>query len=257
MARYNRVSDGSTIKPIIMHKAFVPLIAAWFAAFLGLSMLVLADADISRLTMVADQTALDYRFRTIAALSASILGTAIGFGFAQLVQRVLRRSGQHSPSEPANPARPMDLAEALGSESLDAPITEPDVVECSPTPEPQNPQCEDPQTASHSNSEDEALSNKPAEEDGPDWSFLEIGDDFESAWVDPPSATESDDYIDGTSKQKSEADAVDNDVLDAVAIATPPQNEGAAPSTEVELAEHSAAEPRPAMDGSRAISDAA
>jgi hypothetical protein len=122
---------------ITAHRGFIPLIAVWFAAFMGLAILVLPGAQIARITMAADVTFLGGFARLVLTAVAAIIGAVVGYLIAVAIQHVTthgvtvkpkadRAIDDDSPAYEPQDKRTRLLVPKLdlGSASLDEPVEE-------------------------------------------------------------------------------------------------------------------------------------
>jgi len=123
MAKLNPEANQTIAMHITAHPGFAPLIAVWFASFLGLGVIVLPGVHISRLAMITELTALGDFARPVLALVLAIVGGLVGFGCAKAIQRFSKTSpATRFAHESTAPVRPIDPELELGSVSLDAPL---------------------------------------------------------------------------------------------------------------------------------------
>ncbi len=122
---------------ITAHRGFIPLIAVWFAAFMGLAILVLPGAEIARITMAADLTFLGGFARAVLTALAAIIGAVTGYLIGVAIQHVStngltpkpkadRDEGDESLASAPQDKRSRLLVPRLdlGSASLDEPVAE-------------------------------------------------------------------------------------------------------------------------------------
>ncbi|WP_108789833.1 hypothetical protein [Erythrobacter sp. Alg231-14] len=122
-----RVREQPRKTPVSAHKSFVPVITAWGAALLGLSVLVLPANLVGRLSTLSGLTALGDVATYIFAAIAALLGAGLGYVVAAALREYSSRSEEKVAVVSAvstRRVRPIDPVVELGSESLDAPIEE-------------------------------------------------------------------------------------------------------------------------------------
>jgi hypothetical protein len=119
-AKRKRASSGrSGFDAIAAHGAFMPILVIWGAALFGLSVIVLPETTIARMSVIAG---LDrYGFAEAGAALGALLGLLIA---APLRRRALGRLQNVAIVKKATASRvdPIDPSTELGSASLDAPI---------------------------------------------------------------------------------------------------------------------------------------
>ena len=106
------------------HSIFLPALGLWGAAMAGLSVLMLSNVTIARITMVAGLGALGSGAAYLYAALAAVIGGAVAVAAAFVIQRLAKRSRRDRSvaAGAGRRVRPIDPASELGSESLDAPI---------------------------------------------------------------------------------------------------------------------------------------
>lgn len=125
--RTTREASKVNARGIATHGAFIPMVTAWGASLLGLSVAVLPAQAISRITMLTKTDFLGLAAMPAYAATAALLGGGIAFIVAAALRERAFRGGSVSPVASAMGSRivrPIDPVTELGSESLDAPIEE-------------------------------------------------------------------------------------------------------------------------------------
>lgn len=110
---------------IATHGAFVPILALWGAALLGLSVLVLPENIVRHFSALSDGAVAGAAARLTFAGIAAVLGVAAALVVGgALRSAALRRDSQRPivTAINARKMRPIDPASELGSSSLDAPL---------------------------------------------------------------------------------------------------------------------------------------
>ncbi|KWV91544.1 hypothetical protein [Erythrobacter sp. YT30] len=106
---------------IASHPIFKPALIAWAALIVALAILILPANLIERLSLLTSLSILGENARVILAVIGAVAGGTIGFGVAAMLKRKL--AGDHGDfEEEEETVLPIDPAEELGSDSLDAPI---------------------------------------------------------------------------------------------------------------------------------------
>ncbi len=111
-------------RPIAEHPYFVPSLMLWGAALAGLSVMVLPASLINQVTTIAALGALGEFARLFYAVLAAGFGAGCGFFAATKWRDSLPVRSQAMMNRRAGDLRPIDPAQDLGSESLDAPLDE-------------------------------------------------------------------------------------------------------------------------------------
>ena len=119
-------------RPITTHPAFVPLLALWFAALLGLAVAVLPTAILQNGLAASGMSALvplTVAGRMIASVGAALVGALLGLAFAVLIARRGRSDPRPTYDEPEVAAeqrvyeetvrRPLRVREELADELPD------------------------------------------------------------------------------------------------------------------------------------------
>ena len=125
--RTTREASKVNARGIATHSAFIPMVTAWGASLLGLSVAVLPAEAISRITMLTRTDFLGFAAMPVYAATAALLGGGIAYIVAAALRERAFRGGNASPVASAMGSRivrPIDPVTELGSESLDAPIEE-------------------------------------------------------------------------------------------------------------------------------------
>jgi len=125
--RTTREASKVNARGIATHSAFIPMVTAWGASLLGLSVAVLPVDAISRITMLTKTDFLGFAAMPVYAATAALLGGGIAYIVAASLREWAFRRGNASPVASAMGSRivrPIDPVTELGSESLDAPIEE-------------------------------------------------------------------------------------------------------------------------------------
>lgn len=111
--------------PVALHSVFVPMIAVWGAALLGLATLVLPASLIAHMAVLSGAASLGSLAKFVFAGIAALLGGGLGFVVAAAIRESAKQEMDRVPVVSAvksRRVRPIDPASELGSESLDAPI---------------------------------------------------------------------------------------------------------------------------------------
>ena len=109
-------------KPIAEHSFFVPSLILWGAALAGLTVMVLPASLINQVTTIAALGALGEHARLFYAILAAGFGAGCGYIGATRWRDKLPVRSQAMMNRRADDLRPIDPAEDLGSDSLDAPL---------------------------------------------------------------------------------------------------------------------------------------
>lgn len=197
---------GTSAPSIATHHGFVPLIAVWFAAFLGLAILVLPGAQIARITMAADLTFLGGFSRLALALVASVIGGVVGYLIAVAIQNVSKR--QSPEGKETDTSGPLSMSDTdhtsersrlivpskdLGSTSFDEPVSEhpmlmePDL----PSDEEIFADFERPEHPREEYAPPRAQVPHEEPEDRHDWDDPLTLEELESEWADPNSTDDA------------------------------------------------------------------
>ncbi len=108
---------------IVGHAVFIPAIAIWGALLAGLCVMMVSGVTIARLAISAGIGSVpQFAF----ALTAAVIGGAIAFVAAHVIRAVMLGSSDNDAvaAMAAGRVRPIDPGTELGSDSLDAPISE-------------------------------------------------------------------------------------------------------------------------------------
>ena len=110
-------------RPLYTHPVFPAVVAAWFAALLGLGSLMLPADLIGRLLaaggMAASAASFGFTARATIALAAALAGVGLGLSLARRVIAPVGIEVENCPSaQVALRCRPIDVAEDLGEEGI-------------------------------------------------------------------------------------------------------------------------------------------
>ncbi len=108
---------------IVGHAVFVPAIAIWGALLAGLCVMMVSGVTIARLSISAGIGSVP---QIAFALVAAVIGGVIAYGAAHVIRSIMLRSSDNEAvaAMAAGRVRPIDPGTELGSDSLDAPISE-------------------------------------------------------------------------------------------------------------------------------------
>jgi hypothetical protein len=117
------VNRGHGLRPLYTHPVFPAVVAAWFAALLGLGSLMLPADLIGRLLaaggMAASASSFGFTARATIALAAALAGAGLGLSLARRVIGPAGIEGENcSSAQVALRCRPIDVVEDLGEEGI-------------------------------------------------------------------------------------------------------------------------------------------
>ncbi len=115
----------SVLFKVAAHTSFVPMVSAWGAALLGLSVVVLPGGTVSQIAAPIGLDVLGGSVKFVFAGVAALLGGGLAFVIANALHARARRSVKPVSivsNVTSRRVRPINPAAELGSDSLDAPI---------------------------------------------------------------------------------------------------------------------------------------
>lgn len=122
-----RSAKPATKVPVSAHPLFPAIVALWFAALLGIGMMVLPQALFDRVGVATGLGAIGFSFRLGFGLAAGLIGALLGYVLARKVAAgpapATSRQRAAAASGGKNQARkPISAMEELGSDGLDEPV---------------------------------------------------------------------------------------------------------------------------------------
>lgn len=123
------MAKPATQVPVSAHPLFPAIVALWFAALLGIGMLVLPQALFDRVGVATGLGEIGFTFRLGFALAAGLIGALLGYTLARKLATGPVPAKPRSPSAAARSSnsetrKPISAMEELGSDGLDEPVDE-------------------------------------------------------------------------------------------------------------------------------------
>lgn len=121
------MAKPATQVPVSAHPLFPVIVALWFAALLGIGMMVLPQALFDRIGVATGLGEIGFTFRLGFGLTAGLIGAVLGYTLARKLATGPTPAKPRSRAAAARPGKnetrkPISAMEELGSDGLDEPV---------------------------------------------------------------------------------------------------------------------------------------